>query len=67
MKAGSLVHITRAGIGVPVGTIGLIMKVYGSDRLGRHTIMLYDIKLANGSGRIVRRIARDLEVINESN
>ena len=68
MKAGSLVHITRAGIGVPVGTIGLITKVYGSDRIERHdTIMLYDIKLANGSGRIVRRIARDLEVINESN
>ena len=67
MKAGSLVHITRASIGVPAGTIGLIMKVYGSDRFGRHPIMLYDIKLANGSGRVVRRIARDLEVINESN
>ena len=39
MKAGSLVHITRAGIGVPVGTIGLIMKVYGSDRFGRYTII----------------------------
>jgi len=67
VKAGSLVHITRAGIGVPVGTIGLIMKVYGSDRFGRHPIMLYDIKLANGSGRVVLRRARDLEVINESN
>ncbi len=67
MKAGSLVHITRASIGVPAGTIGLITKVYGSDRIERHdTIMLYDIKLANGSGRIVRRIARDFEVISES-
>ena len=66
MKAGSLVHITRASIGVPAGTIGLIMKASGPDRFGRHPIMLYDIKLANGSGRIVRRIARDFEVINES-
>ena len=67
MKAGSLVHITRASIGVPAGTIGLITKVYGSDRIERHdTIMLYDIKLANGSGRIVRRLARDFEVISES-
>tara|TARA_Y100000310_G_scaffold39123_1_gene36709 strand:+ start:128 stop:331 length:204 start_codon:yes stop_codon:yes gene_type:complete len=67
VKAGSLVHITRASIGVPAGTIGLITKVYGSDRIERHdTIMLYDIKLANGSGRIVRRIARDFEVISES-
>ena len=67
MTVGNLVNITRASIGVPAGTIGLIMKVYGSDRFGRYTIMLYDIKLANGSGRVVRRIARDLEVINESN
>ena len=67
MKVGNLVNITRASIGVPAGTIGLITKVYGSDRIERHdTIMLYDIKLANGSGRIVRRIARDFEVISES-
>jgi hypothetical protein len=69
VKAGSLVHITRAGIGPYAGTIGLIMKAYGSPSSSRWrtSIMLYDIKLANGSGRVVRRIARDLEVINESN
>ena len=68
MKAGSLVHITRASIGVPAGTIGLIMKAYGSPSSSRWrtSIMLYDIKLANGSGRIVRRLARDFEVISES-
>ena len=67
MKAGSLVILLAPRIGVPAGTIGLITKVYGSDRIERHdTIMLYDIKLANGSGRIVRRIARDFEVISES-
>jgi hypothetical protein len=68
VKAGSLVHITRANIGVPAGTIGLIMKAYGSPSSSRYPapIMLYDIKLANGSGRIVRRIARDFEVISES-
>ena len=67
MKVGNLVNITRGSIGTPAGTIGLITKVYGSDRIERHdTIMLYDIKLANGSGRVLRRIARDFEVISES-
>ena len=67
MKVGNLVNITRGSIGAPAGTIGLITKVYGSDRIERHdTIMLYDIKLANGSGRVLRRIARDFEVISES-
>ena len=65
MKVGNLVNITRGSIGTPAGTIGLITKVYGSDRIARHdTIILYDIKLANGSNRIVRRLARDLEIIN---
>ena len=68
MKVGNLVQLLAPRIGVPAGTIGLIMKAYGSPSSSRWrtSIMLYDIKLANGSGRIVRRIARDFEVISES-
>ena len=67
MKAGNLVRITRASIACPSGTRGLIIKVYNADRIERpDTIVLYDVSLANSQakGRVVRRLARDLEVVS---
>lgn len=68
LHAGLLVRITRASIGVPPDTMGLVIKVHGDgpepfDGAGRGgRITMYDIQLL-GSGRTVRRMSRDLEVI----
>jgi len=65
LHAGLLVHITRASIGVPSGTMGLIVKAsrtgYNGRAPGNH-IDIYDVQIL-GSGRTVRRMSRDLEVI----
>jgi len=66
MRAGDLVKVTRASIGVPLGTVGLIIK----SRMPRaetikhsiHEVQLYGVKL--GCNR--RFLSRDLEVVNES-
>ena len=64
MQPGNLVKITRASIGIPNGTIGLILKVYpGAGPLAGD---LADIQLCSAQQRTVRRLERDLEVISES-
>jgi hypothetical protein len=52
--------------------MGLIIKAYEtgpereeSKRARRNSITIYDVQLL-GSGRTIRRMSRDLEVINES-
>ena len=65
LHAGLLVCITRASIGVPAGTIGLIVKAYRTGYNGRAPgdgIDIYDVRPL-GSDRTVRRMSRDLEVI----
>ena len=75
LHAGLLVNITRASIGVPRGAIGLIIKVRGPSPWPHHgtrdsgnSITIYDVQLSGGpnAGKTVRRLSRDLEVINES-
>ena len=58
MKAGQLVKVSRASIGAPAGSIGLIVGVLHSEAgFGIYTIQM------NG-GKEVRRLCRDLEVIS---
>ena len=66
MQAGDLVVTTRAQIGVPNGTIGLIIKSHEARaetiKYSIHEVQLYGVKL--GCNR--RFLSRDLEVVNES-
>ena len=70
LHAGLLVRITRASIGVPPDTMGLIIKAYEtgpereeSKRARRKSITIYDVQLL-GVNRTIRRMSRDLEVIS---
>ena len=63
MQPGNLVKITRASIGIPSGTIGLILKAYPG---GSDVDDMIDIQLCSAQQRTVRRLERDLEVISES-
>ena len=66
MRAGDLVKVTRASIGVPLGSIGLIIKSHEpraeTIKHSIHEVQLYGVKL--GCNR--RFLSRDLEVVNES-
>ena len=66
MRAGDLVMTTRAQIGVPAGSIGLIVKSHKpraeTIKHSIHEVQLYGVKL--GCNR--RFLSRDLEVVNES-
>ena len=64
MRAGDLVKTTRAQIGAPLGSIGLIIKSHDrrQNKHSIHEVQLYGVKL--GCNR--RFLSRDLEVVNES-
>ncbi len=62
MQPGNLVKITRASIGIPNGTIGLILKVYPG---GHDVDDMVDIQTCDVRQRTVRRLERDLEVVSE--
>jgi hypothetical protein len=62
MKAGNLVKLTRASIGLPSGTIGLVLKVYPGDASDD----MVDVQICNAQQRKIRRLERDLEVISAS-
>ena len=66
MRAGDLVKVTRASIGVPEGSIGLIIKSHEpraeTIKHSIHEVQLYGVKL--GCNR--RFLSGDLEVVNES-
>lgn len=55
MRAGDLVKTTRASIGVPLGSVGLIIET--------HELRLMAIKSAV---KYRRFLSKDLEVVNES-
>ena len=67
MKPGDLVKLTRASIGIPNGTLGLILSTVEATP-NTHTILYHNVKLYGlkkpKSPKIVRRLPRDLEVIN---
>ena len=69
MRAGDLVRTTRASIGVPAGTIGLIIKV-GEPRGGRGGVMeIFTVQLIGVLGALGypserRYLPRDLEVVS---
>ena len=64
MKPGNLVKITRAGIGVPKDTVGLILSTVATGPDQRYDY--HEVQLCNGESRVIRRLERDLEVINAS-
>lgn len=59
MKCGDLVRIPKARIGVPANSLGLIVGANRSDP--RHWY-IYEVQLVHDGNRVVRRLARDLEV-----
>ena len=63
MRAGDLVKTTRAQIGVPLGSVGLIVKSHKpraeTIKHSIHEVQLYGVKL--GCNR--RFLSRDLEVV----
>ena len=59
MQPGNLVRITRASIGVPAGTIGLITNFYPTAT--SRTVEIWEVQLLNGRER--RYLKRDLEVV----
>ena len=63
MKVGDLVKITRASVGIPKETIGLIFKE--NDGMNGGGYKLWDVQLVN-SQRMRRYLCRDLEIISES-
>ena len=60
MKCGDLVRIPKARIGVPANSLGLIVAALRSEP--RHWF-IYEIQLIDTDNRVVRRLARDLEVV----
>jgi len=66
MQVGDLVKITRASIGVPLDTSGLIIKIQKVENTPPFTdeLIYHDVQLCTVPERIVRRMPRDLEVIN---
>jgi len=62
MKVGDLVKITRAGIGCPHGTIGMVLDKKNNDV----DLEFFDIWLCRAKHSTIRRLRCDLEVINAS-
>jgi len=60
MKVGDLVRITKARIGVPADSLGLIVSCAESKP---RKIFIYEIQLARADNRRVLRLPRDLEVV----
>ena len=61
MKPGNLVRIKRSGIGIPAGTIAMIVESWQMPYT-----MLHAVKLLTGKsiGRVCRFTPGDLEVIS---
>ena len=62
MKAGNLVKTTQARIGVPRGTIGLIVRSANTNQDN----IIHEIQLVRNDQRKILRMERDLEVISAS-
>ena len=63
MKCGDLVKTRRGRIGVPAGSVGLIIDSFRSKP---RRWMIYEMQICGGkrNGDTIRRVARDLEVIH---
>jgi len=59
MKPGNLVKINRAAIGIPAGTMGLIMESHDVAAIRIHIVKLLGLPRPDR-----RYLARDLEVIS---
>ena len=67
MKPGDLVKILRPSLGVPEGSIGLIINLCEVERYGPMAdIQLCNAKQPRQPGESIRRLRRDLEVISEN-
>ena len=68
LKNGDLVKTTRASIGVPLDTAGLILQTHKVENTVPFTekLIYYDVQLFGRPQRIIRRIAGDLEPLSES-
>jgi hypothetical protein len=65
MKAGDLVEITRASIGVPAKTVALILsKVQVNNQYEYFNVQLVGNNLMQPSYRRRRYVAQDLKVIS---
>ena len=67
MKAGDLVKITRRAIGVPPGTIGLILKT--NIGVEMHSMKVHSVEMYMHAAQAVKTriwLEKDLELINES-
>jgi hypothetical protein len=65
MKIGDLVKITRASIGIPHGSVALIINEYTIDYDEPSENSVFILQLVNPKKEMwqVRRTARDLELI----
>ena len=64
IQPGNLIKTTRASIGIPVGTVGLVTERH-SVKGGKPGLVVYVVKL-HGIGRTRRLLEEDLEVLSES-
>ena len=66
MKVGDLIKITRASIGIPEDTVGMVLDITFSDTGFRYfNIQMFGLDISSvGSTR--RYLGRDLEVVIES-
>ena len=63
MKPGNLVKINRASIGIPAGTIGMIVKSHAPLSIELNE-KIHSVKLVGLRRPDRRYMARDLEVIS---
>jgi hypothetical protein len=65
MNVGNLVYIKRASIGVPQGTIGLILETHKPPGTSEEAIHLLHLIATDTKNHKRRYLSRDLEVLNE--
>jgi len=64
MQPGDLIKTTRWSVGVPKGTLALIVNIYAGFTSG-NGCDIWEVQLLNG--RVKRYLAQDLEIVeNES-
>ena len=61
---GRLVKIKRASIGVPSGTMGLVLKQYESHLWEQESYFVYEVQLLNGRTFKRRFLDQDLVVVS---
>ncbi len=74
MRAGDLVRIKRASIGIPMDTLGLVTakrEVFDDAppdgyRRGDFGMTIWEVQMLGVKSHTRRYMSRDLEVINES-